>query len=197
MAVCLAGVAARAQTAKDPHALSASALQSMLNQQGGAVFRGLDKITARVSTIYAPLDVPVNYGALSLTVRKCKARPPEEPPEKAAFVEIDEVKKDKDPARLFTGWMFWSSPALNALEHPVYDVWLIDCRESASDRAARAKAAAEAAPVTATAPEDSGAGAEPEEVPANNEPEPAAAAPAEPDSEGDDMPLNLPPDAPQ
>lgn len=171
-------------------------MQSVLNQQGGAVFRGLDKITARVSTIYAPLDVPVNYGSLSLTVRKCKARPPEEPPEKAAFVEIDEIKKNKDPARLFTGWMFWSSPALNALEHPVYDVWLIDCRESAPDRAARAKAAAEAAPVTATAPEDSGAGAETEDSGAGAEPEEAPVN-DEPDSEGDDAPLNLPPAAPR
>ncbi len=120
---------------KEPAKLDSRTLEAMLDSQGGAVFDGLDKITARVSTILAPLDVPVRYGSLSLTVRKCNARPPEEAPEKAAFVEIDEAKPG-NLKRLFTGWMFWSSPALNPLEHPVYDVWLIECRMSPAERLA-------------------------------------------------------------
>jgi hypothetical protein len=190
LAACFAGLPAHAENPKAPQALDASALKAMLDRQGGAIFRGLDKITARVSTIYAPLDVPVPYGSLSLTVRQCKARPPEEPPEKAVFVEIDETKPGKDAVHEFTGWMFWSSPALNALQHPVYDVWLIDCEKSASERTAEAAAAAAAA--AASAQEESEEGAAPEQAPAAPGPE---ATPDE--SEGDDAPLSLPPDIPQ
>lgn len=92
-----------------------------------AVLQGLDKVTARVSRIVAPVNQTVKFGALEITVRHCDKSPPEEPPEAAAFIEVDEVKKGEEPTRDFTGWMFASSPALNALEHPVYDLWVLDC----------------------------------------------------------------------
>ena len=92
-----------------------------------AVLQGLDKITARISTIEAPIGATVSFGALQITARACDKRPPEEPPESAAFLEIVEVKPDEPPATRFIGWMFASSPALSALEHPVYDLWVIDC----------------------------------------------------------------------
>lgn len=93
-----------------------------------AVLQGLDKITARVTTIKAPLGQTVRFGTLEIQARSCEKRPPEEPPESAAFVEIRELKPGAQPARVFAGWMFASSPALSALEHPVYDVWVTDCQ---------------------------------------------------------------------
>ena len=94
-----------------------------------ALLQGLNKITARVSPIEAPVDRAVGFGTLEITVRSCWKAPPEEPPESAAFLEIDDVKPGEDAVRLFTGWMFASSPALSALEHAVYDIWVLDCRE--------------------------------------------------------------------
>ncbi len=95
------------------------------------VLQGLDKVTARISTIEAPIDQAVRFGTLEITARHCRKRPPEEPPEITAFLEIRDIKRDQPAAALFIGWMFASSPALSALEHPVYDVWVIDCRISA------------------------------------------------------------------
>ncbi|MEO1038325.1 MAG: DUF2155 domain-containing protein [Pseudomonadota bacterium] len=98
-----------------------------------AVLRGLDKVTARTRDFEAPVGEVVEFGALSLTVQYCRKRPPEEPPEVFAFIEIDDRRTDgsgreTEGEQVFSGWMFASSPALNALEHPVYDVWVIDCR---------------------------------------------------------------------
>ena len=93
-----------------------------------AVLQGLDKITARVSKFEAPVDAPVQFGTLAIRVRDCEKNPPEEAPESAAFVEIDEMRRGEDKTRLFSGWMFTSSPALSALEHAVYDVNLLDCK---------------------------------------------------------------------
>jgi hypothetical protein len=94
-----------------------------------ALLQGLDKITARVSKFEAAVGAPVHFGTLSIRVRDCEKNPPEEAPESAAFLEIDEMRPGDDMARrLFSGWMFASSPALSALEHPVYDVNLLDCK---------------------------------------------------------------------
>jgi hypothetical protein len=100
-----------------------------------AVLQGLDKITARISTFDAPVDQSVRFGSLVITVRACVKRPPEEPPETAAFLQIEDVKPGgaADTAnRVFSGWMFKSSPALSALEHPVYDVGVLDCKEDST-----------------------------------------------------------------
>ena len=111
-------------------ALLASVLplsQSLAVPKNTAVLQGLDKVTARVSTFEAPLDEPVRFGAFSIRVRHCDRTPPEEEPEATAFIEIDADREGEEPAAIFTGWMFASTPALNAVEHPVYDVWLLDC----------------------------------------------------------------------
>ncbi len=97
-----------------------------------AVLQGLDKITARISTFEAPIDAIARFGSLRITARTCHKRPPEEPPESAAFLEIVDVRPDSAAVEVFTGWMFASSPALSAMEHPVYDVWVIDCKNAAS-----------------------------------------------------------------
>ncbi len=93
-----------------------------------AVLQGLDKVTARVSTFSAAIGVPVRFGTLEIVADTCVKRPPEEPPETAAFLDIYEIRPDQPRQKIFSGWMFASSPGLNPLEHPVYDVWLKDCR---------------------------------------------------------------------
>ncbi len=93
----------------------------------GVSLQGLDKVTARTTTIEVKLGQPVHFGTLEITAKRCYKRPPEESPESAAFLEIREVRPDEAPHDLFVGWMFASSPALSALEHPVYDVWVKDC----------------------------------------------------------------------
>lgn len=97
-----------------------------------AVLQGLDKVTARISTVRAPIGAAVRFGSLRIVARTCRKTPPEEPPESAAFLEIDDVKPGEAPQRIFSGWMFASSPALSALEHPVYDVWVIDCTKASN-----------------------------------------------------------------
>jgi hypothetical protein len=98
-----------------------------------ALLQGLDKVTARVSPIRAPLGIPTYFGTLEIVARSCRETPPTEPPESAAFLEIRELPPASDaeapPIDLFSGWMFASSPAVSALEHPVYDVWVVDCEE--------------------------------------------------------------------
>ena len=102
--------------------------QAMADPMPVAVLRTLDKVTARVNTIEVPVGSSTELGALQVTVRACDKRPPEEPPESAAYVEIREIRPGEPPAKVFAGWMFASSPALSALEHPVYDVWVTDCQ---------------------------------------------------------------------
>jgi hypothetical protein len=98
-----------------------------------AVLQGLDKTTARISTLEAPVDEPVKFGTLTITVRACEKKPPEEPPESAAFLQIyDQRPGSSLPVRLFSGWMFASSPALSAMEHPVYDVGVLDCKSDST-----------------------------------------------------------------
>ena len=102
-----------------------------------ALLQGLDKITARVSKIEVPVGTPVRFGTLSIRVRDCEKNPPEEEPESAAFLEIDEARPGEANLRVFSGWMFASSPALSALEHPVYDVNLLDCKTASGSPAAQ------------------------------------------------------------
>ncbi len=102
-----------------------------------AVLQTLDKVTARVSTLEAPVGRSVRFGTLEIIPRICDKRPPEETPESASFLDIWEVKPGEPAMSLFRGWMFASSPALNALEHPVYDVWLLDCVNTLSSSSSK------------------------------------------------------------
>ena len=95
-----------------------------------AVLQGLDKTTARVSTFELNIDERGIFGTLIIKVRACRKRPPTEPPESAAYVEVLDKKIGEEPTDLFAGWMFASSPTLNSLEHPVYDVWVLKCSGS-------------------------------------------------------------------
>jgi hypothetical protein len=94
---------------------------------GRAVFSGLDKITGRIISFDAAIGETVQFGALQVTARACYTRPPTEATNTDAFVDVDEVTLKGEIKRIFTGWMFASSPGLHAVEHPIYDVWLTDC----------------------------------------------------------------------
>jgi hypothetical protein len=107
-----------------------------------AILQGMDKVTARVSTIEAPVGEVVKFGTLEIIARHCDKRPPEETPESASFLDIWEVREGEAAVSLFRGWMYASSPALSALEHPVYDVWVLDCRKSSSKAPSTSEGAA-------------------------------------------------------
>ena len=113
-------------------ALAAGAATALGQQNVAAVLQGLDKTTARVSTIDAPIGGITRFGTLEIVARACHKKPPTEPPESAAFLEIVDVRPDSPSINVFSGWMFASSPAVSAMEHPVYDVWVIDCRAAAA-----------------------------------------------------------------
>jgi hypothetical protein len=102
-----------------------------------AILQGLDKTTARISKFEAPVGKSVRFGTLVITVRACIKHPPEEEPESAAFLQIDEVRQGDRAAavseRVFSGWMFASSPALSALENPIYDIGVLDCKTAATE----------------------------------------------------------------
>ncbi|WP_051949192.1 DUF2155 domain-containing protein [Methylosinus sp. PW1] len=166
-----------------------------------AIFAGLDKTTGRIINFDVAIDETVQFGSLQVTPRVCNTRPQTEAPQTTSFVEVDEQDTGKNDAkRIFSGWMFAASPGLHGVEHPVYDVWLVDCRGGkeivqapAVDPAAAAPAApapekkrsrsrkvepvapvpVEAAPI---GPRDS---VPPEAAKAPESAEPAGAAPAE------------------
>lgn len=100
-----------------------------------AVLGGLDKVTARVVTIDAPVGQPVHFGTLEIVVRACRKHPPEEDPESAAFLDVWDLRPNQPAKSVFRGWMFASSPALSAMEHPIYDLWVLDCRADAGRKA--------------------------------------------------------------
>ena len=93
-----------------------------------AEFSGIDKITGRIIKFDVYIDETVQFGALQVTPRVCFSRPVTEKPKTTSFIEIDEITLDRKIRRIFTGWMFADSPGLNAVEHPVYDVWLNNCK---------------------------------------------------------------------
>ena len=95
-----------------------------------AVLRALDKATARVEELDIPINEPLKFGTLLITVRTCRVTPPEETPEAAAFIEVGEFKPGENDIPVFRGWMFASSPALSAMQHPVYDLWVTGCKTS-------------------------------------------------------------------
>lgn len=94
------------------------------------VLGALDKVTARVNTLKGPVGLPVKFGTLEIVAKTCVTTPPEDPPESAAFLQIFQIQEDKEEQQVFGGWMFASSPALSAMDHPVYDVWVLGCEDS-------------------------------------------------------------------
>ena len=122
LAAGLAAACAGAVLAADP--ASAQRIDNAV-----AVFAALDKVTAKISRLEVPLNQTATFGALKITPRVCYSRAPTEPPKTTSFVEVEETQLDGKEKRIFSGWMFADSPGLNAVEHPVFDVWLTDCSQ--------------------------------------------------------------------
>lgn len=95
-----------------------------------AVLRALDKVTGRVAEIEVRTERPYKFGTIFITVHSCRITTPEEAPESAVFLDVSEFKIGQEKTAIFSGWMFASSPALSAMEHPVYDLWLIGCHKA-------------------------------------------------------------------
>ena len=93
-----------------------------------AVFSGLDKITGRIISFEVATNETVQFGSLQITERACYTRPATEAPQTVTFAQVDEIDAKKQYKRIFSGWMFAASPGLNGIEHPVYDIWLTDCK---------------------------------------------------------------------
>jgi hypothetical protein len=113
-------------------ALSLPALPAAADPADTVILETLDKISARVSRVEVPIGTTITFGSLKITPRHCDKRPPEETPESSVFIEIIEELPDEQPKLEFSGWMFASSPALSALDHPVYDVWVVDCKNAST-----------------------------------------------------------------
>ena len=95
-----------------------------------ATFAGLDKITGRITRFDVYIDETVLFGALEITPRACYNRAATETQRTSAFIEVDQRSLNGASKRIFTGWMFADSPALHAIDHAIYDVWLIECKTS-------------------------------------------------------------------
>jgi hypothetical protein len=96
-----------------------------------ATLQALEKVAGRVQRIDATVGQQASWARMDIVVRECLRRPSNDVPDSVAFVEVSERRPGADaPVQVFSGWMFASSPAISALEHPVYDVWLVDCRTS-------------------------------------------------------------------
>jgi hypothetical protein len=121
-----------ADTAPQPgdEVVTAPPAQKIVNPT--AAFSGLDKITGRITSFDVAINETVQFGALQVTPRVCYTRPPTDTPNTDAFVEVDEVTLQGEVKRIFTGWMFAASPGLHGVEHPIYDVWLTDCKGGGS-----------------------------------------------------------------
>lgn len=94
-----------------------------------AIFSGLDKIMGQTTTFEAKIGEEKKFGGLLVKADVCNSRPITEDPKTTAFVEVDEQGTDGKTKRIFSGWMFAESPGLNAVEHPLYDVWLVACKD--------------------------------------------------------------------
>ncbi len=100
--------------------------QKIINKK--ATFSGLDKITGRIINFDADIGETVQFGALRVKTDACYTRPATEAANTDAFVEVDEITLQGEVKRIFSGWMFAASPGLHGVEHPIYDIWLTDCK---------------------------------------------------------------------
>ncbi len=125
------GVTRRTPDPAAPPAAAAAVPENLPPSGGTALMlRGLDKVTGRPTEILAPIGKPVHYATLTVTARFCYSTPASETPETTAFVQIDDHRPDQPERKVFSGWMYASSPGLNPMDHPTYDVWVIGCNNN-------------------------------------------------------------------
>jgi len=115
------------------------------------MLRGLDKITGKPTDISAPIGKPVHFATLTITARYCYSTPASETPETSAFIQVEDHRPDQPSKRVFSGWMYASSPGLNGMEHPLYDVWVINCSNGAPNTPVAAMSSAK--PVKVASPD--------------------------------------------
>ena len=96
---------------------------------GKTTIGALNKVSGKVSKLIIEDDGEIFFGSLKIIAHTCTKSPPEDPPENKAFLEVWDIKYDRENKKIFSGWMFSSSPSISALEHAVYDVWIIDCKD--------------------------------------------------------------------
>ncbi len=99
-----------------------------------ALMQAMDKVTGRVNKITVPVNSKVSYGDFSLVLRACKKRPAEETPENFAFIDVTDKSFGKDEYNIFRGWVVSSTPGISAIEHPIYDIWLLECIDTEIDK---------------------------------------------------------------
>ena len=92
-----------------------------------SILGALNKVSGKISKIKIEDNDQTNFGTLKIIVRACKKSLPEDPPENSANIQIWDMKIDKEDKKIFSGWMFSSSPSISTVNHAVYDVWVIDC----------------------------------------------------------------------
>ena len=119
-------------------------LSSFMEDKDVAVLRSIDKLYARTTTFEVPVGQTVKFGnSLFIRPQACRKTPPTKQPESATFLQVWETKLDKDGKKqtkwIFSGWAFASSPALSAIDHPIFDVWLIDCKNSKTSDKGKSK----------------------------------------------------------
>ena len=102
-------------------------------ETNSAKMQAMDKITGRVNEIIVPVKSKISYGDFSLVLRSCKKRPAEETPENFAFVDVADKSFGENEYNIFRGWIISSTPGINAIEHPIYDVWLLECVDTQID----------------------------------------------------------------
>ncbi len=172
-----------------------------------ASFSGLDKITGRITTFDAYIGETVQFGALQVTPRACYSSDSAEAQKVDAFLEVDEITLDRKIKRIFNGWMFADSPALNAIEHPIFDVWLKECKAKSDvpppanlkippnppSAAPKAQAETAPAPAAAPAPVAAPAAATPPPAPANGNPPQPTTDPLTLDQQQQQIDPNAPP----
>ncbi len=135
-------LAAAAQTGRTDETVRTETLKKLESTKGAddepappnidgslVVLQGLDKETARIQTFGGKVGSVVSFRTLEIAIRRCQKTPPQLKPEKAAFLQIYDVDPETKQKKLvFSGWMFASSPALSAMDHPTYDIWVKDCK---------------------------------------------------------------------
>lgn len=115
--------------------LSTPALSEEI-ETNAALMQAMDKVTGRVNKITVPVNSKISFGDFSLVLRSCKKRPAEETPENFAFIDVTDKSFGTDEYNIFRGWVLSSTPGISAIEHPIYDVWLLECIDTKGDKTA-------------------------------------------------------------
>ncbi len=176
--------------------LTASPAFAVMEDYPSVKLQGLDKSVGRTVTFEAKVGSTIQYGPLFIKIHACRKAPPIETPESAAFLQIWEVPPGAEKSEwAFSGWMFASSPALSAMDHPVYDVWVLDClgREEPNEEAKAAETDEQADQTDLPATNEA---AEQEPIPTDSEAEPEEVAPVatDPNATATDPNAQLMPD---